>query len=177
MAVNLSARNLRDPKLPDQVAELLQTFGVKPEWLELEITESVIMADPARAMEILTRLKKMGVRLSIDDFGTGYSSLGYLKKLPVDTIKIDKSFVIKMAADNDDAVIVCSIIDLAHNLCLKVVAEGVENQAIWDKLSTLGCDEAQGYYMSRPIPAEELQRWLHESPWGVERASRGLASS
>jgi EAL domain-containing protein (putative c-di-GMP-specific phosphodiesterase class I) len=128
----------------------------------------VIMADPARAMEILTRLSKRGVRLSIDDFGTGYSSLGYLKKLPVDEIKIDKSFVKEMAVDGDDTVIVRSIIDLAHNLGLQVIAEGVEDQETWDALVILGSDAAQGYFMSRPIPADELGRWLRESPWHLK---------
>lgn len=172
MAVNLSRRNLQDPALPGQVAELLSTSGVAPACLELEITESAIMADPAHAMEILTNLSRMGVRLSIDDFGTGYSSLGSLKRLPVSELKIDKSFVIGMAADEDDAVIVRSTIDLAHNLCRKVVAEGVENQETWDRLVTLGCDEAQGYYISRPLPADELTRWLKESPWKVSSVIR-----
>ncbi|HEY4485342.1 MAG TPA: EAL domain-containing protein, partial [Nitrospiria bacterium] len=169
VSVNLSARNLQDLQLPEQIAELLRTDGPKPGQLELEITESAIMADPARAMEILTRLRGMGIRFSIDDFGAGYSSLGYLKKLPVDEVKIDKSFVIGMAANEDDAVIVRSTIDLAHNLGLKVVAEGVESQKIWERLVAMGCDAAQGYYMCRPIPADELTRWLSESPWGLKR--------
>lgn len=168
VAVNLSARNLQDPQVPDQIRDLLETWKVDPSQLELEITESVIMADPARAMEILTRLSGMGVRLSIDDFGTGYSSLGYLKKLPVDEIKIDKSFVKEMATDGDDTVIVRSIIDLAHNLGLQVIAEGVEDQETWDALVILGSDAAQGYFMSRPIPADELTRWLRDSPWHLK---------
>ncbi|MBI1820392.1 MAG: bifunctional diguanylate cyclase/phosphodiesterase [Nitrospirae bacterium] len=171
VAVNLSARNLLDPKLPNQIAEILQSCAVTTDCLELEITESIIMADPARAMEVLTGLSKMGIRLSIDDFGTGYSSLGYLKKLPVNTIKIDKSFVLKMATNRDDAVIVGSTIDLAHNLSLKVVAEGVEDRETWDQLTAMGCDTAQGYYMCRPIPPVELTRWLEESPWGFQRLS------
>ncbi|HUK56314.1 MAG TPA: EAL domain-containing protein, partial [Nitrospiria bacterium] len=101
-------------------------------------------------------------------FGAGYSSLGYLKKLPVDEVKVDKSFVLGMAANADDAVIVRSTIDLAHNLGLKVVAEGVENREVLERLVEMGCDAAQGYYMSRPIPAEELARWLSESPWGLK---------
>jgi EAL domain-containing protein (putative c-di-GMP-specific phosphodiesterase class I) len=169
MAVNLSARNLLDPKLPDQVAELLQACDVPPDWLELEITESTIMADPARAMEILTNLHKMGIRLSIDDFGTGYSSLGYLKRLPVDIIKIDRSFVMKMRTENNDAVIVRSTIDLAHNLNLKVIAEGVENREIWDQLSAQGCDAAQGYHICRPLPGAEMTFWLNESHWDIKR--------
>jgi EAL domain-containing protein (putative c-di-GMP-specific phosphodiesterase class I) len=170
--VNLSVRNLLDPHLPDQIEELLQSFKATPRCLELEITESIIMADPARAMEVLTRLNKMGMRLSIDDFGTGYSSLSYLKRLPVEAIKIDKSFVMKMVQDDNDAMIVRSTIDLAHNLGLRVVAEGVENQEIWNQLSALGCDTAQGYYMSRPLPASELTRWFSESPWGLKNISK-----
>lgn len=162
VSVNVSARNLLDSQLPDQIAGLLQTHGVSPGQLELEITESAIMADPAKAMGILTRFNRMGGSLSIDDFGTGYSSLGYLRKLPVDTIKIDKSFVKNMTEDENDATIVRSTIDLGHNLGLRVVAEGVENQEIWDQLVALGCDAAQGYYISRPIPAAEMGRWLTE---------------
>jgi diguanylate cyclase (GGDEF)-like protein len=168
ISVNLSVRNLQDPQLPDQVAELLRTCGVAPGWLEMEITESTIMGDPARAMETLTRLSKMGIRFSIDDFGTGYSSLGYLKRLPVHEIKIDKSFVMDMGENEDNAVIVISIINLARNLNLKVVAEGVESQEIWDRLADFGCDAAQGYYMSRPLPPAELTRWIQESPWGMK---------
>jgi EAL domain-containing protein (putative c-di-GMP-specific phosphodiesterase class I) len=113
----------------------------------------------------------MGVRFSIDDFGIGYSSLAYLKKLPIEAIKIDKSFVINMIKNLSDAVIVRSTVELGHNMGLKVVAEGVENQDLWDRLSALGCDEAQGYYMARPMPAEDLTRWLAESPWGCIKAS------
>jgi EAL domain-containing protein (putative c-di-GMP-specific phosphodiesterase class I) len=167
MSVNLSARSLEDPLLPDRIAELLTANGMKAEWLELEITESVIMADPARAREILGQLNKMGLRLSIDDFGTGYSSLGYLRKLPVHYIKIDKSFVMDMIQNEDDRVIVRSIVDLAHNLGLKVVAEGVESQEALDRLKELGCDLAQGYHMSRPLPAPEITHWLTQSVWGM----------
>lgn len=169
VAINLSARNLQDPELPDKIGRLLQTCNLPPESVELEITESIIMADPACAMKILTTLSDMGIRLSIDDFGTGYSSLGYLKKLPVDTIKIDKSFVIDMSVDNGEAIIVRSIIDLGHNLDLTVVAEGVENRSAWDRLTALGCDAAQGYYICSPVYSDDLTRWLKESPWGVPR--------
>lgn len=170
VAVNLSARNLQDPQLPDQVARLLQAYDLGPGWLHLEITESVIMADPTRAMEILNQLSKMEVHLSIDDFGTGYSSLGYLKKLPVDEIKIDKSFVKEMAVEKDDAIIVRSTIDLAHNLGLKVVAEGIETQEIYDRLIAWGCDAAQGYYISRPVSPADLLGWLADSPWASEKS-------
>ncbi|TAK03144.1 MAG: EAL domain-containing protein [Candidatus Manganitrophaceae bacterium] len=169
VSVNLSARNLQEPGIVERVAEGLRSAGVAPDRLMLEITESAIMADPNLAMEVLTGLSRMGVGLSIDDFGTGYSSLAYLKRLPVDEIKIDKSFVIGMASDENDAMIVRSTIDLAHNLGLKVIAEGVESQDLWKILSVLGCDEAQGYYISRPLPAPEATRWLAESPWGIQK--------
>jgi len=168
VSVNLSARNLHDPGLPDHLAELFKSSGELPEQLELEITESAIMADPQRALDAITRLKVMGLRFALDDFGVGYSSLAYLKKLPVDIIKIDKSFVMDMATDEDDMLIVLSTINLAHNLGLKVVAEGVETEQIWDRLFAFGCDAAQGYYMSKPLPAVELTRWLKESPWGLK---------
>jgi len=167
VAVNLSLRALQDVKFPERMVELLKGHDLVPGSLEIEITENVVMADPAHSLEVLTRLSQMGVALSIDDFGTGYSSLGYLKKLPVDTIKIDKSFVMHMTTNENDALIVRSTIGLAHDLGLKVVAEGVENLDVWDRLAALGCDAAQGYYMSRPLPGPEMTRWLSESPWGL----------
>ena len=171
VSVNLSARNLSDAKLPGQVADLLRATGVSPDWMTFEITESAIMADPSRALEILTTIHETGVRLSIDDFGTGYSSLSYLRKLPVDRLKVDKSFVIHMTENEGDAKIVRSTIDLAHNLDLEVVAEGVETQEVLDRLTEMGCDAAQGYYMSKPIPANELTHWLKHSPWGLNHPS------
>jgi len=172
ISVNLSARTLHDDSFPDRVQEMLEGQGIAPEQLELEITESVIMVDPARALEILTRISSMGVALSIDDFGTGYSSLSYLKKLPVNAVKIDKSFVINMTNDQNDAQIVRSTIDLAHNLGLKVIAEGVETREVWDQLLALGCDEAQGYYMSRPLAAPAITKWLYESKQGSPKSNR-----
>jgi diguanylate cyclase len=163
VSVNLSARTLHDDSLPDRVQDLLATHEVRPEQLELEITESAIMVDPARALDILTRLSRMGIFLSIDDFGTGYSSLSCLKKLPVNAVKIDKSFIIHMTEDKNDEQIVRSTIDLAHNLGLKVIAEGVENEAAWHRLLGLGCDEAQGYYLSRPLAPHDLTKWILES--------------
>ena len=173
VSVNLSARILHDGGFPDRMEELLESYGIAPEQLELEITESVIMTDPAHALDILTRISRMGVGLSIDDFGTGYSSLAYLKKLPVNAVKIDKSFVIHMIKDQSDAQIVRSTIELAHNLGLKVIAEGIETREVWDRLVALGCDEGQGYYMSRPIAAPEMTQWLHESPWGLGKSTIG----
>jgi diguanylate cyclase (GGDEF)-like protein len=160
VAVNLSVRSLQDEDFPDEVAQLLQDHQVDPSWREIEITESAIVVDPIRALGVLGRLGVMGVGLSLDDFGTGYSSLAYLKRLPVSEIKIDKSFIINMALDDNDAVIVRSTIELARNLGLQVVAEGVETEEMWSLLSALGCDLAQGYYLSRPIPAEDLTSWL-----------------
>ena len=169
VSVNLSTRNLQDTQLPEQIAILCKTWGINPEKLELEITESAMMAEPERAMEILTQLSTIGVRLSIDDFGIGYSSLAYLKRLPVNEIKIDKSFVMNMVADKNDAVIVRSTIELAHNLGLKVMAEGVDQQQIWDILRKIGCDTAQGYYISHPLPAEKLTDWLNSTTWRLEK--------
>ncbi len=177
VAVNLSARSLQDPGLVDQVAAILHHADVSPQSLELEITESVIMADPERGLDILTRLNGMGVRLSVDDFGTGHSSLTYLRKLPVQSIKIDRSFVGPMVKSPDDAVIVRSIIELAHTLGFKVVAEGVETQETWDHLAQLGCNEAQGYYMSRPLAAEALSTWLAEAAWPVGQATSDVHRS
>lgn len=172
IGVNLSARNLQDKHLPRMVNELLEEFSLPPDRMILEITESAIMDDQARALEITTALHEMGIVLSIDDFGTGYSSLAYLKRLPVSELKIDKSFVMEMAIDENDATIVRSTVDLAHNLGLTVVAEGVENQEAWDLLAKLGCDIGQGYYMSRPQPIADLEKWLVESPWGLQSTKK-----
>jgi len=160
IAVNLSTRNLLDVDFPTEVQGLLERWDVEPSLLELEITESTMLADPVRTKQILERLSAMGIRLSIDDFGTGYSSLAYLRGLPVDEIKIDRSFVMAMDTSDDDATIVRSTIDLGRNLGLEVVAEGVETQGVWDRLSELGCTVAQGYFLSRPVPPAELRAWL-----------------
>jgi EAL domain-containing protein (putative c-di-GMP-specific phosphodiesterase class I) len=133
----------------------------------VELTESAVMADPGHAMEMLNKIHGMGVRIAVDDFGTGYSSLAYLKKLPVNEIKIDKSFVIDMGQDSSDEVIVHSTIDLGHNMGLQVTAEGVENEAIMEKLIILGCNMAQGYYMCEPCNAENLTKWFFKSQWGM----------
>ncbi|SFQ00084.1 diguanylate cyclase (GGDEF) domain-containing protein [Nitrosomonas cryotolerans] len=163
LSVNLSAHDLYDPLLIDRVQGLFSTWGVRPELIQFELTESALMEEPSMALEALTKLKKLGIRLFIDDFGTGYSSLSYLQKLPVDSIKIDQSFVMPMVESNDSAVIVRSTIELGHNLDMEVVAEGVDSQAVWDLLATLECDVAQGYLMSMPMPAEQFSDW--ESEW------------
>ncbi|MFZ0974954.1 MAG: EAL domain-containing protein [Solirubrobacteraceae bacterium] len=174
IAVNLSARNLVDSNFPTQVAGLLDRWDVAPRLLEFEITESAMLADPARTKLILEQLSEMGIRLSVDDFGTGYSSLAYLKRLPVNEIKVDRSFVMNMDEDEDDATIVRSTIDLARNLGLDVVAEGVENEKVWDRLRALGCTAAQGYYLSRPVPAAELGPWLFARRAMRSRYLRGI---
>jgi diguanylate cyclase (GGDEF)-like protein len=172
VAVNLSARNLLDQLLPDQVAEALARHGVPPAALSLELTESFLMSDPTRSIEVMDRLARVGVELSIDDFGTGYSSLSYLRRLPIDEIKIDRSFVTNMQDSAGDAMIVRATVDLGRNLGLRVVAEGVETAPVWDQLRSLGCDVAQGYFLSRPMPAGEATRWLaarsHEPPANTE---------
>lgn len=165
VAVNLSARNLLDDNMPKQIMRLLQEYQLPASALELEITESSIMTDPARAMRVLDHLHELGVQLSIDDFGTGYSSLAYLKRLPVKTLKIDNSFVRNMLEDKQDQLIVNSTIHLAHNLGLIVVAEGVENEALLVRLRELGCDEAQGYHIGRPMPADKVDEWIASSSW------------
>jgi diguanylate cyclase (GGDEF)-like protein len=180
VAVNISAANLHDPRFPREVKQLLRKWKVDPSWLELEITESSIMKDSVRGLEVLAELSGMGVRLSIDDFGTGYSSLAYLKQLPVQEIKIDKSFVLGLVADPSAVMIVRSVIDLGRNLGLSVVAEGVETEAIWLQLGTLGADLAQGFYLGRPAPSEEIGRVLAGSTVpanGARRTKRSRRST
>jgi diguanylate cyclase (GGDEF)-like protein len=162
IAVNVSTRCLLDPGFPDEVAERLGAWQVPAGSLVLEVTESAVMADPARALDVLGRLHAMGVRLALDDFGTGYSSMAYLKALPVDELKVDRSFVGEMVTSPSDTMIVRSTIDLGHNLGLRVVAEGVETQDAWQTLEALGCDTAQGYYLGRPMPAADLEHWLDQ---------------
>jgi diguanylate cyclase (GGDEF)-like protein/PAS domain S-box-containing protein len=171
ISVNLSMRNLLDLEFPEQVAGLLRHWEVDASQLELEITESTMLANPSRTKAVLGELHALGIKLSIDDFGTGYSSLAYLRRLPIDEIKIDRSFVMRMDEEADDVTIVRSTIDLGRNLGLEVVAEGVETQAIWDKLRDLGCNVAQGYFLSRPVPPEKLQAWLEERRGGADEAA------
>jgi len=156
MSINLSARNLHDETLGKQIARLIRHWQVIPEKICLEITETAMMADPEHAMVLLGELDNLGVKISIDDFGTGYSSLGYLKKLPVDEIKIDRSFVMNMKDDGNDASIIRATVGLAHDLGLSVVAEGVENQESQDLLQNLNCEYAQGYHICKPAPAETI---------------------
>ncbi|TQM39227.1 EAL domain-containing protein, partial [Halopolyspora algeriensis] len=159
-AVNLSVRNLADESFPDRVAEALARHGIPPGLLTFELTESSVMADPERCLPVLRRLRALGVHLAVDDFGTGYSSLAYLRQLPVDEVKIDKSFVLGMGTDLGDMAVVRSIVELGHSLELKVVAEGVEDDAARDELVRMGCDTAQGYLISRPLSENRFEVWL-----------------
>jgi EAL domain-containing protein (putative c-di-GMP-specific phosphodiesterase class I) len=167
IAVNLSAHDVQDSELPDVVAELLQRWSVPASSLKLEITESALVRDPWQAFRILSRLCASGVRVAIDDFGTGYSSLAYLKQLPIHEIKVDRIFVRDMTTQAKDLAIVRSTIELGHNLGLQAVAEGVEDQATFELLGSLGCDVAQGFHLSRPLAADALAAWCRES--GMER--------
>ena len=160
IAVNLSPQSLLDLQLPEEVQGLLERWKVDASKLKLEITESSIMADPMRAMRVLNDLSEMGIALSVDDFGTGYTSLAYLKRLPINEIKIDKSLVSHITTNQSDDVIVKSIVELGRNLGLEVVAEGVEDKATWDRLASFGCDVAQGYYLADPMTPNELVSWL-----------------
>ena len=168
LSVNLSTRDLTDPELPQKFEALLARHRAPASALCLEITESAIMDDPQRALATLDRLSALGFKLSIDDFGTGYSSLAYLKRLPVDELKIDQSFVRNLQEGSDDAKIVRSTVDLAHNLDVVVVAEGVETAEAWDMLRELRCDFAQGYHMGRPMPVTEFSAWI--ATWNLRRA-------
>jgi diguanylate cyclase (GGDEF)-like protein len=160
VAVNASTRNLHDLRFPSIVAALLVETGLTADALELEITENTVMSDPLRSTRVLTALRDQGIRISVDDFGTGYSSLAHLRELPIDCVKIDQSFVTDMATDVGDLAIVRAIIDLARNLGLETVAEGIETPESWALLQELGCDLGQGYLISRPMPAAALAGWV-----------------
>jgi EAL domain-containing protein (putative c-di-GMP-specific phosphodiesterase class I) len=162
VAVNLSASSLVDSELPGRVAEMLGDYGLPASALLLEITEDFLMGDRARARAILTELRALGIKVSVDDFGTGYSSLAYLRELPIDQLKLDRSFVMPMSDDRRSAAIVRSTIGLAHSLGMRLVAEGVENRTTADELARSGCDESQGFYFSKAVPAAELEQWLDD---------------
>jgi diguanylate cyclase (GGDEF)-like protein len=165
VSINISARDLMDAELPVRFASLLEQHDCRAQWIALEITESAIFDDAGHAIENLQLLHSLGCRLAIDDYGTGYSSLAYLRRLPLNELKIDKSFVQRMARDASDAVIVRSTIDLAHNIGLKVVAEGVEDEATVERLRAMGCDMAQGYFLSKPLTGNDVAAWMRSSPW------------
>jgi EAL domain-containing protein (putative c-di-GMP-specific phosphodiesterase class I) len=162
VAVNLSARQFAQNDLVESIASALQESGLAPRYLELELTESLVMSDVDGAIEILRALKDLGVHLSLDDFGTGHSSLSYLKRLPIDTLKIDQSFVRDITHAPDDEAIVASIISLAHNLKRRVIAEGVETKEQLSYLRRHGCTQIQGYYFSKPVSAESFERLLQQ---------------
>ena len=178
ISVNISARDLMNRELPDQIAAMLEHHAVPAVLLCLEITESGFMEDPAHAQKVLDRLAALGLRLAIDDYGTGYSSLSYIMKLPVQELKIDRSFISRMIGNADSSTIVRSTIELGHSLGMKVVAEGVEDLEGWNLLRHFGCDDAQGYYMSPPLPAADLLAWMHahDAP-GAPRAASGTETA
>ncbi len=159
VSVNISAQNITSLLLPEQLKKLVKRHNIDPSMLVLEITESAIMSSSINSLDILTRLRLKGFQLSIDDFGTGYSSLSQLHKMPFTELKIDQSFVAKMTCNSESRAIVETCIMLAHKLDMEVVAEGIEDEGIWELLSELGCDIAQGYYIARPMPAEKLNDW------------------
>lgn len=175
VAVNLTMPDLLDLSLPRDIQRVLDRLDVTPASLELEITESAIMGDPFRVRQVLDRISEMGVRLAIDDFGTGYSSLAYLKRLPVETIKIDRSFVMNMTNDANDVTIVRSMVELGRNLGLQVVAEGLESKEAWDQLRSFGCHYGQGYLISRPLPAGKMTEFLRSHPTASTDPSRSPA--
>jgi EAL domain-containing protein (putative c-di-GMP-specific phosphodiesterase class I) len=172
VAVNLSPRSLLDPQLPDQVAELLTHWDVPPSRLTLELTESFLMADSGRSVGVMSLLSEVGITLSIDDFGTGYSSLSHLRRLPIREIKIDRSFVVNMREDPNDWMIARATVDLGRNLGLRVVAEGVEDAETLARLAEMGCEQAQGYHLCVPLPAEEATRWLEAHTAGARARRR-----
>ena len=167
VSVNLSAKDLHDPELPDLIAGVAVATCIQPDWIMLEITESSVMTDPESSLAIIQRLHDKGYRFSIDDFGTGYSSLAYLKRLPLTEIKIDKAFVMDILNSENDAAIVKATVNLGHNLGLLVTAEGVENKEIMAELMAYGCDIAQGYFLSKPVPVQEFNQWLQDSHWKI----------
>lgn len=175
VSVNLSAANLLEQELPSFVEQALRTWGVPPDCLMLEITESAMITDAKTSLEILHRLKAIGVHLSIDDFGTGYSSMAYLKQMPLDELKIDQTFVRKLTTIEDDQRIVRSMIDLAHNFELMVVAEGVEDESTMEMLTTMGCDTIQGYYLAKPMPEADFVNWCQQRAAMLEEKNRAVS--
>ena len=166
LAINVSAIQFKKGNLFDVIVRALLQSGLSPQRLQIEVTETALLENHPGQLETFRQLKSMGIALVLDDFGTGYSSLALLRRLPLNTLKIDKSFVQGLTTDENDAAIVRATIELGHNLGLKIVAEGVEDQATWDALAALGCDIVQGYLLSRPIPPADLTQWMRESPWG-----------
>jgi EAL domain-containing protein (putative c-di-GMP-specific phosphodiesterase class I) len=175
MSVNLSARNLLDGELPQQVAAILDRRGISPDAVVLEVTESAAMSDPKQAVSVLRALRASGLGVSVDDFGTGNASIEYLAALPATELKIDRSLVTNMLDDSRSEAIVRSTIDLARNLDLRVVAEGIETEAVMDHLAAIGCQTGQGYFISRPLPPDEMTRELMRT-FGIGSAGRGVVA-
>jgi len=163
LALNLAMKQLQKSNFIEMLTNMLLETGCKPQWLELEVTESQIMTDPEKAIIILRKISELGIELAVDDFGTGYSSLAYLKKLPIDKLKIDQSFVRNLPKDEEDAAIARSVIALSQNLKLKVIAEGVETNAQKDFLVQNGCRNIQGYYYSKPLPVDKMSDYLQKN--------------
>jgi diguanylate cyclase (GGDEF)-like protein len=174
ISVNISANDLIDADLPVRLAQLFEKEGCAAQWITLEVSENAIVGDPGHALNNLQRLHELGCKLALDDYGTGYSTLAYLRRLPLDELKVDKSFTMGMTTDASDALIVRSTIELAHKLGLVVVAGGVEDEATLSELRALGCDAVQGFLVSRPLPAADVPSWVRESPW--TRAAREKTS-
>ena len=168
--------DLMDARLPDDVAALLGIHQFPPERLKLEVTEDTVMNDAERALDVLARLSEIGVALSLDDYGTGHSSLAYVKRRPICELKIDRSFVMHMDIDSDDATIVRSTVELATNLGLRVVAEGVETEENWRALAAMGARTAQGYFLSKPVPAGELEAWIADGEQQVSHGPKAAAT-
>jgi diguanylate cyclase (GGDEF)-like protein len=184
IAVNLSMRNIHDPQLPQTIAQLLQRWDARPELLRLEMTETVLASDPERALQTMDSLRAMGVHIALDDFGIGYSSLAYLNRLPLDEIKIDRSFVVGMIDDEASATIVRATVELGHGLGYAVVAEGVENVETRQRLTAIGCDAIQGFLIAHPMPADQAAEWIGRAtvtPFGtlatVAPVAAGVAHS
>jgi len=165
LAVNVSARDLHDPRLVERVRALMSTWDIRGGWMQFELTESVLMSEPATVIDTLGRLRDLGIELMVDDYGTGYSSLCYLQQMPVSSIKIDQSFVRRIVDDPESAAIVRSTVELCHALHMRAIAEGVEEVAVWDALAAIGCDVVQGYYVGRPLPVSEFPAWARASRW------------
>jgi diguanylate cyclase len=176
LAVNVSARDLHDPRFVERVRELMAACGTAPGWMQFELTESTLMEEPETVIDTLGGLADLGIESMIDDYGTGYSSLRYLQQMPVSSLKIDQSFVRRMRSDADSAAIVHSTIELCHTLSLRAIAEGVEDEAAWSALALAGCDAAQGYYVGRPLPVGEFQAWASTSRWNADRVAGRLSS-
>jgi diguanylate cyclase len=174
VAVNISARNLLDEDFASKVKALLSQHRVAPELLEIEVTESAVMLEPARAAKVLNELRAIGVRIALDDFGAGYTSLAQLRNLPISELKIDKSFILSMDSNTDDTLIVKSMVDLGHGLNMKVVAEGIETQSTMDVLAGFDCDTGQGYHLCRPVPAHALMQWHGQQ---MEQAAQTATTS